>query len=244
MAKKSNAKVPQEKEVADENQFVSQSNVHIDLTQELYRSFDFFNRKFANGRLVRPIIIVASNWGKKAHGWFAPELWTDDEGIALHEILISSESLKRGPTDILETLLHEMAHLKNHQENISDCSATQRHNKFFKAAAESFGLGVTQSVQYGYGHTHLTPIAMKAINELEPNYELYRLYKNAAFAVVQKERKASSLKPVMVDFETKKLAEELSVSLNVPQKNIASMAIKYLKHCMDSGIELPAEFLL
>lgn len=147
-----------------------------ELLKELHRAFDFFNEKFAKGELKRPVITVSSAAGKNALGWFGAKFWKDgDEEV--NEINLSAEYFNRSIEDVLETLLHEMAHLKNAQNEIDDCSKSQYHNKNFKQAAESFHLEVKKSRYRGFSSTSLTDISRAAIKELNPDDKTYSLYR-------------------------------------------------------------------
>ena len=65
------------------------------------------------------------------HGHFAAKSWEDDSGEDVHEILMSSESLKRGPVETLGTHIHELAHAYCHEQQVvegSGASLTTRHS--------------------------------------------------------------------------------------------------------------------
>lgn len=152
---------------------------YLALLHEINRAFDFFNRRFAENTLKKPIILVSttSNISPPMHGWFGVRRWRKGENH-FDEINLSAESFRTRKThDILETLLHEMAHLKNFQNGISDCSLkTQYHNKFFKEAAESFGLIVSRG-RVGYAYTRLGRPALCAICDLKPKEEVYKIHR-------------------------------------------------------------------
>ena len=106
------------------------------LHNELYRAFDFFNNVFAENKLPKVVITIQESGRRNAYGWFGNGFWTDRlAGEAVPEINLSAEYLTRGPEGLLETLLHEMAHLWNASvTKIRDCSGGQYHNKHFKKA--------------------------------------------------------------------------------------------------------------
>jgi len=141
--------------------------------QELYRSFNFFNDRFADGKLPRVIITIQEAGRKNAYGWFARERWEDSlcNGSAC-EINLSAEHVGRNASATLGTLLHEMAHLWNAVNNIKDCSSGQYHNKHFKTAAEKFGLKVSRGGTRGYAYTELTQQSEDAIEELDLDHEM------------------------------------------------------------------------
>lgn len=149
------------------------------LHNELYRAFDFFNNVFADGKLPKVVITIQESGRRNAYGWFGNGFWTDRlAGESIPEINLSAEYLSRGSNGLLETLLHEMAHLWNATvESIRDCSGGQYHNKHFKTAAERFGLKVTRDGKRGWAYTALTDISREAISELDPDTQLFKSLK-------------------------------------------------------------------
>ena len=140
------------------------------LLQELYRAFDFFNEKFAEGKLPKVVITIQEAGRRNALGWFGKGFWSDricEDGV--NEINLSAEWMSRTPEAILETLLHEMAHLKNAVNGVRDCSSGQYHNKYFKRAAEEFGLTVERGGNKGYAFTALGPVAEEVIKQFNPD---------------------------------------------------------------------------
>ena len=160
------------------------------LINELYRAFDFFNDTFAekNGydKLPKCIITIQNKGRRNACGWFSYGKWSDsltDKGVP--EINISAEYTAGGTHNVLETLLHEMAHFWNAERDINDCSGNQYHNKKFKTAAELFGLEVTRDSTRGWSYTELTSVSRDAIKALKPDYEAFRFLKRRADPVSQ-----------------------------------------------------------
>jgi len=89
------------------------------------------------------------------HGHFAPGSWKDDH----HEILISAESLARGPEETLGTLIHELAHARANALDIVDTSNNHRyHNKKFKAIAEEMGIELECVPTIGWSKTTLPTV--------------------------------------------------------------------------------------
>lgn len=155
-------------------------HVYLRTLEEIYRAFDFFNQRFVSGMLKTPIISISSNNGIPMHGWFGVHLWRHGDNV-FNEINLAAETLNRPADELFATLLHEMAHLKNHQLGINDVNLeTQYHNVQFKCAARSMGLKVRMHECYGYSTTWCGPLAIKAIYELEPNQDLIcNLYRQA-----------------------------------------------------------------
>lgn len=151
----------------------SDANVPLELMNELYRSYDFFNIHFCKGLLPRPILLITQESKKKnVYGWFRGNGW-NLQNKEVSEIVLHHSCFQKGIDEVFDTMLHEMAHLKNFYENDCnsniDCTEQQRHNQIFKTAAEHFGLTVTQSKRFGFGHTDLGDGAHKAIKLLKPN---------------------------------------------------------------------------
>lgn len=131
------------------------------VTVELISALDALWRAIRRHHPDTPDVILLpapSIHGRRAVlGHFAPLRWQTrkDDTTLIHEVVVVAEYLDRSPTDVLETLLHEAAHAVNFQRGIRDCSASQYHNRKFKAAAEELGLCVTQVKHYGFALTEL-----------------------------------------------------------------------------------------
>lgn len=149
------------------------------LYAELYRAFDHFNEKFAGSKLPNVVITIQESGRRNAYGWFGNGFWRDNlAGDSVPEINLSAEYLSRGASGLLETLLHEMAHLWNAcVAKVSDCSGGQYHNKKFKLAAEQFGLSVSRDGTRGWAYTSLDRLGKEAIEEVNPNEDLFKSLK-------------------------------------------------------------------
>lgn len=91
---------------------------------------------------VPDAVIVVGTGGRRAPtllGHFAKDAWEDENGDAIHEVLIVAEQLKRPPEDIFTTLLHEAVHGIASKRGIKDVSG-KRHNKKFAALCYEVGL--------------------------------------------------------------------------------------------------------
>lgn len=189
---------------------------HVALLNECYYAFDFFNAFFEAEIKTKPIINIATTNVKSnatgSKGWFIADKWSNN-GAIVPEINLSAEYSNLPHKDVLHTLLHEMAHLKNWENGLSDCNQNY-HNAHFKATAEFFGLEVTKTKAHGYSETSLGERALEAIKELKPTKELY------VFKRMVGEAKKSNLSQVMVDEETKDMIRELSVAQGMPMKDV------------------------
>ena len=119
----------------------------------LNKIFDLLNREFFESTLTRPTITIQST--PKAYGHFSlnKDTWISKLG-GTHEINIGAGTLARPIESVVATLLHEMVHYFNYVNGVQDCSrGNTYHNKRFKDAAESRGLIITHSNQYGWSHT-------------------------------------------------------------------------------------------
>jgi len=110
------------------------------------------------------------------HGHFAPQSWKDDH----HEILISAESLARGPEATLGTLIHELAHATAQETGVRDTSNNGRyHNKRFKKIAEDLGITLEEAPTIGWSVTTLpaeTAAKYRAgLDNLEKSLTTYRV---------------------------------------------------------------------
>ena len=87
-------------------------------------------------------VVVVGSGGRSAPtllGHFAKDTWEDEDGEAIHEVLIVAEQLRREPKEIFQTLLHEAVHGIAHTRKIKDVSG-KRHNKKFAALCDEVGM--------------------------------------------------------------------------------------------------------
>jgi hypothetical protein len=96
-----------------------------------------------------------------------------------HEVLVAGEGLRRGPRDVLDTLLHEAAHGLAHARGVKDTSRQGRwHNQRYAALAREVGLEVTADARTGMSQTHLTDQAAtryaEQLRDLEAALGLWR----------------------------------------------------------------------
>lgn len=142
--------------------------------QELYRMFDYFNQQLYNSELKTPIITIASK--RNALGWCSvAKVWKDDSQ-QYYEIGITAEFLNRTYDEIAETLMHEMVHLYNFQNDVKDCSG-QIHNKKFKAEAERRFLVVSKMGRYGWAQTDLSDFLKEIISDFNKNESAFSIYR-------------------------------------------------------------------
>jgi len=168
-----------------------------ELTKEIERLFDYFNKKLYEGKLDKPVITIQSGVKNKSRndGWFSSNIW-QAEKKNIHEInlsaeIISTRTQKKIP-EIACTLLHEMVHLSNFQNKIKDVSANGVHlKKTFGALAEKKGL----QVEYINGFPKvITPDLSKDGIDLYNKFNFNESLLNKFRLVFPKGKKKSKLK--------------------------------------------------
>ena len=148
--------------------------------EKLESLFSKFNEQFYEGKIQKPVIAVSPDTTKGAYGWCTSwKAWTtanDSEDDGYYEINMCAEHLNRSFSEICSTLLHEMVHLWNLQNNVQDTSRNgSYHNKKFKEAAEQHGLIIEKDEKYGWTRTSLNKEAEAYINSLnDDGFSLYR----------------------------------------------------------------------
>jgi hypothetical protein len=120
------------------------------------------------------ILVTRNLKGRKGHfTHFTP--WTTKEGNAFNEIAFNLEHFTTAK-ELLNTLLHEVAHSLNFANQIKDTSSNQYHNEKFKSQAEALGLKTIEVKGKGHASTELTDFGAKrwskALTILEKALEL------------------------------------------------------------------------
>lgn len=158
--------------------------------------FKLFNVKYYNGELQKPIIAVSPDVTNGAYGWCTTwKAWqTTQEHNAsngYYEINLCAEHLSRPFKEVCGTLLHEMVHLWNLQNNIKDTSrGGTYHNKRFKVEAEKRGLIIEQDEKYGWCITHLAEDTESYIEHI--NFTGFDLHRTKIAKVDGKKAKKTS----------------------------------------------------
>jgi hypothetical protein len=101
------------------------------------------------------VLVVASGGdSKRLHlGHFAPDRW-QVAGTGRHEVLVGGEGLRRGPVEVLCTLLHEAAHGLARARGIKDTSRQGRyHCRRYAHLAAELGLDVARDERIGWSVT-------------------------------------------------------------------------------------------
>ena len=134
---------------------------------ELQRNFNKLNGIYFDGELERPVITILTDSTGGAYGWISVhKVWSSKDNKYYREINLCAEYLNRPPELVITTLLHEMCHLYNMQNDIQDCSrGGTYHNAKFKETAERSGLTVAKSEKYGFCITTPTPELIEYVKE-------------------------------------------------------------------------------
>lgn len=153
--------------------------------EELYRIFAILNKDKFDGKLSEPVITIQKT-RMNAYGWFTPDrTWRDknneeSDETSYNEINIDPRWFNvRTPSDIAETLLHEMCHYYNKVNGIKDCNG-QVHNKKFKRVAEDVGLVVEKGKSVGFGYTSMSDELKTYMDEVvKPNEKAFEYFRSA-----------------------------------------------------------------
>lgn len=144
----------------------------------LMQAFNAINSHFYNSELEKPIITVKEGKKKNAYGWIeTSKNWIQGK-TERYEINISCDYIgERTVAETISTLMHEMAHLYNIQNEIKDTSrAGIYHNTKFKETAEAHGLQISYNEHIGWSLTRLTPETEKWVEE-NINIKGFSVYK-------------------------------------------------------------------
>ncbi|MEG1640818.1 MAG: SprT-like domain-containing protein, partial [Ruthenibacterium sp.] len=121
----------------------------------LEKMFRALNAKYFDGVLEEPIITIQST--PRAYGHVTVgKAWRKGQDNR-HELNIGAGTLDRPIENIVATLLHEMVHLWNLQNDIQDCSrGGAYHNKKFRDAATARDLQISYDPKIGWSVTQPT----------------------------------------------------------------------------------------
>lgn len=151
--------------------------------EKLESLFSKFNAEFYDEELQFPVITVSPDVTSGAYGWCTSwKAWKaandedEKEDSGFYEINLCAEHLARPFKEVCATLLHEMVHLWNLQNEVQDTSrGGTYHNKKFKQVAEEHGLIIDKHEKYGWTLTKLNEDAEQFIDNMnEQGFGLYR----------------------------------------------------------------------
>lgn len=200
----------------------------------LQKAFVFFNQKLCNNELNQvPVITIQSKGRRSAYGWFWDCSWKNGADEQLRpEINIAAEYLSRSAVNIMETLIHELAHMINAKRNVKDCNAAQYHNKKFKATAEELGLTCEKMGAYGYAKTGLGERAKAAVDQfiLETNCSVFD-----SFNRVERSRKWRKVWTIPCDEDAKNEVKRIALEQNITEKQVVNILLStYTNQAVDA----------
>lgn len=149
-----------------------------DLLGEIQRAYHFFNNRLFGGSLPEEIAItvIRGPGPGRSLGYFCGRSWRWGRDEPVDLIAVSTLAIQRGPDAALETLIHEMVHLRNARLGLVDC--TNRgvyHNRHYRDAAVLAGLACGGcDKNYGYGATSLGEEGRRAVDRLRPKASLFK----------------------------------------------------------------------
>ena len=139
-----------------------------ELTSELYRAFDFWNERYWQASLVRPVVnFELQRPNSRILGHFAPDPWVPRDGrrrLSDEIVLYADLCLERGFEDVLETFIHEMVHLW--QSAHGKPSPWNHHNREWHQEANRIGLDTRKGD--GKGHTTAGDEFRRALRDFAP----------------------------------------------------------------------------
>lgn len=170
--------------------------------KELEDLFSKCNKKFFADEIEKPVITVSPDTSVGAFGWCTTwKAWKDDSSDGYYEINICAEHLNRSFEDICATMLHEMVHLHNIQNDMKDTSrGGTYHNKKFKETAEMHGLIIDKDPKYGWCRTSLNEEAQEFLQTI--NGKSFSLYRTKFDKISDPKKCSSSRKYVCPDCGT------------------------------------------
>lgn len=163
----------------------------------LQAAFNAINRDFYNNELEKVIITVKEGRKEGTLGTFCTAKDWVQNGKERHEINISANYIgARTVEQTITTLMHEMVHLYNFQNEVKDTSrAGVYHNKKFKQTAEDHGLHVDFSDQIGWSLTTPAETTKKWIKDNIP-IKAFGIYKQVEEREGKSKSKQSMVKKV------------------------------------------------
>ena len=129
---------------------------------------------------ITPYIITIQTQGRRKNtvGWASIESYWMKKGskgkVGYQELNICAEYLS-DTEGVYETLVHELVHIWNAQNNIRDFSKSGVHNKKFKSKAEEVGLKVEKLDSKGWAYTSLEKngVAEKLLKKLKLKKDIF-----------------------------------------------------------------------
>ena len=112
----------------------------------IQNAYDFFNDRLFGKQL--PDCMFTFQREKSVMGYFASDRWAGENNITVHEIALNpSYFITHRPVELMQTLVHEMCHLWQHE--FGTPSQRTYHNKEWADKMESIGLMPSSTGQPG-----------------------------------------------------------------------------------------------
>lgn len=113
--------------------------------QTIEALYNYYNTELFNGELNDCLLNMSRKNG--AMGFFAPNRWTNKQGIKIHEISINPDTFNIDDEELHRTIVHEMCHLW--QEDLGKPSRRYYHNKEWAQKMIAVGLMPSHNGQVG-----------------------------------------------------------------------------------------------
>lgn len=112
------------------------ANPSVEIYALLNNAYEYFNKELFKGEL--PHCLITLQRSKKACGYYDYEIFENAEGIKTDEIALNPEHFGKGTKFVMQTLVHEMAHLW--QYRFGKPSRNGYHNKEWGSKMKAVGL--------------------------------------------------------------------------------------------------------
>ena len=203
----------------------------------LQKAFVFFNEKLCNNELDKvPVITIQSKGRRSAYGWFWDCTWKNGADDQLRpEINIAAEYLSRSASNIMETLIHELAHMINAKRGAKDCNAAQYHNKKFKSTAEELGLTCEKMGAYGYAKTGLGERAKAIVDQFIENNNCAVF---DSFNRVDRKRQWRKVWTIPCEEDAKNEVKRIALEQNITEKQVVNMLLSKYTNQAEDAMEL------
>ncbi len=139
------------------------------------------NKELFNGEIAPYVLTIQTQGRKKGTmGWaYTGNNWSAKKGSGYQELNICAEYLMDA-FQVYDTLVHELVHIWNAQNDIKDCSGNGYHNLKFKSKAEEVGL-IVEKGRRGWANTRVEEdgVADKLYKKLKLKADTFNISRNA-----------------------------------------------------------------
>lgn len=145
--------------------------------------FGLFNKEFFDNSLFEPSIKIDVT--KK----YSLRWESDEKSIVLGAIFPDLSK-----NEIILSMLHEMIHIYNFQNNLVDVNANQYHNMYFAKAALKCGLTVNKDKNQGWSNTGINPNIKSSSKEHRYDQNKNLILKNVVSKIHIEDEKLNTIK--------------------------------------------------